>query len=417
MHKNLFIGIIYREEELIWLNKYSKSVLQIAANNFQWSFIEGLEANLHKPIDVISTLSMGSYPLGSRKLFVQSKIFCKGKNSYFKYLGYINFYLIKGFCRFILLTLELIKWIKKNPNGNIYVYSLHSPYLWSLYFTKGYRQKNKIKYCLIVPDLVGKYAILDPIYTLSGIWERIDSFFLLKLSRNADCFVLLTKDMLEPLKIGNKPYTIIEGLTSPKALSLPKAKSLKNNIDSDKKIVVYAGSLLNVFGIQMLMDSFLKIHNKNYELWICGPKNESKTVIEYSQKDNRIRYLGFLRKTEISDVIDKATILINPRPNIGNYVKYSFPSKTMEYLLSGKPVLMFKLDGIPKDYYDHIYFIDNYNEFSISQAITFVCEKTEVELNDFGSRAKRFITERKNSKIQVKKAMLIIEKLKSTYTL
>ena len=43
--RNLFIGILHRKKELKWLNRNSKSGIQIAANNFQWNFIDGIEKN------------------------------------------------------------------------------------------------------------------------------------------------------------------------------------------------------------------------------------------------------------------------------------------------------------------------------------------------------------------------------------
>jgi len=46
--------------------------LQVAANNFQWNFIQGLETNLKECVDVISTFSMGSFPKSSKKIFVKS---------------------------------------------------------------------------------------------------------------------------------------------------------------------------------------------------------------------------------------------------------------------------------------------------------------------------------------------------------
>jgi len=180
----------------------------------------------------------------------------------------------------------------------------------------------------------------------------------------------------------------------------------------DKKIILYTGSLLNDFGIETLLKAFLQIENKNYELWLCGPTNESESVIEYTKIENRIKYLGFLRKDEVVKLQQNASVLINPRPNIGEYVKYSFPSKTMEYLLSGKPVIMFKLDGIPDDYYDYIYFIDNYDVDSIAETLITVCEKTDDELMKFGNKAQKFVRENKNSTLQTEKAIKMIEKLK-----
>jgi len=309
-----------------------------------------------------------------------------------------------------LLYFELRKWIKNNKNGNIFVYSLYTPYLWALFLLKSHRNKHNIKYCLIVPDLIGKYGIMQPFYTINGIWHRIDSFFIYKLLHQANCFVFLTKHMANTIDIGNKPFTIIEGL-----ITVNKNKCINKPIkqSESKKIILYTGSLLYDFGIETLLKAFVKIHNNNYELWLCGPINESKIVIEYSILDRRIKYLGFLNKEEVIEVQQKATVLINPRPNIGEYVKYSFPSKTMEYLLSGKPVIMYRLDGIPEEYYNFIYTIERYDVESIAQTILSVCEKSEIELLEFGIKARKFIIENKNSIIQTKKIIEMMKKNKN----
>jgi glycosyltransferase involved in cell wall biosynthesis len=403
---NLFLGILHRDNDIDWLTKYSKTSIQVAANNFQWSFIRGLETNLNESIDIISTLSMGSFPKSSRKLLVRSRNIKHNKESIFQYLGYVNFYFIKGFCRSFNLFIELRKWIKNNPKGGtLYVYSLYSPYLWALNFLKNIRHKNNIKYCLIIPDLMGKYGMLSPWYTISGIWRRIDSFFLYKLSHQADCYVFLTKYMSEPMNIGIKPYTVIEGLISTTTKISNVHYSVLNEMPLITNVILYTGSLLKDFGIEMLLKAFLKIEDENYELWICGPYNESKTVQKYAKIDQRIKYLGFLQKDAVAKLQQKATVLINPRPNIGEYVKYSFPSKTMEYLLSGIPVIMFKLDGIPDDYYEHIYFIEKYNANSIAQKMIEICNKSRGELSDFGKKAKMFIINKKDCTSQTKKVI------------
>ena len=115
MSKNLFIGILHLEKDETWLKSYSKSGIQVAANNFQWNFISGLEQNFNTPPDIISTLSMGSFPFSGKKLFIRSSKHKRLKRATFKYIGYINFYVIKGLIRFTFLVIELFKWIRKKP--------------------------------------------------------------------------------------------------------------------------------------------------------------------------------------------------------------------------------------------------------------------------------------------------------------
>ena len=56
----------------------------------------------------------------------------------------------------------------------------------------------------------------------------------------------------------------------------------------------------------------------------------------------------------------EAKLLINLRNPEDKYTKYSFPSKTFEYMVSGTPFFTTKLEGIPSEYYNYLYCIDSY---------------------------------------------------------
>jgi glycosyltransferase involved in cell wall biosynthesis len=217
--------------------------------------------------------------------------------------------------------------------------------------------------------------------------------------------------MVEPMNIKKKPYTVIEGMI-PNSRNVSSYQAIKaEQPTKGNKVILYTGSLLAEFGIEKLLEAFMKIKDESYELWICGPLTESKIVSLYCKKDTRIKYLGFLQKDDVIKAQQMATVLVNPRPNIGEYVKYSFPSKTMEYLLSGKPIIMFKLDGLPEDYFDFIYFFKEYNCDSIAKTIIDVCSKSEVELDQFGLKAQAFVLGYKNNLIQTKKAIDLVEQI------
>ena len=59
----------------------------------------------------------------------------------------------------------------------------------------------------------------------------------------------------------------------------------------------------------------------------------------------------------------QATLLVNPRKGHEEYTKYSFPSKTMEYMASGTPTIMYKLPGLPIEYEEYLVLLpDNSQE-------------------------------------------------------
>ena len=73
------------------------------------------------------------------------------------------------------------------------------------------------------------------------------------------------------------------------------------------------------------------------------------------ERDWRITFTGQITPEAAATYVESATVLVNPRPNGEAYTRYSFPSKNIDYLLSGKPVVAFVLDGMSPDYRNFLF--------------------------------------------------------------
>jgi len=180
-----------------------------------------------------------------------------------------------------------------------------------------------------------------------------------KYIAGVDAFVLLTEAMKDALYVGTRPYMVVEGIVD----EIPEMHEEKPASDGIKRIV-YAGKMNIKFGIKELVDAFMKIEDENYQLILCGDGDARSYVEEKMKADHRIDYKGQVTAAKAKEYIQSADVLVNPRPNNEEYTKYSFPSKTIEYLLSGKPVVAYMLDGMPDIYRDFIYNIEDYSSFS-----------------------------------------------------
>ena len=112
-----------------------------------------------------------------------------------------------------------------------------------------------------------------------------------------------------------------------------------------------------------------------------------------------------LLNTQIVDKEMEATLLVNPRPTDEEYVKYSFPSKTMEYMASGTPVLTTVLPGMPKEYHPYVYLLEDETADGIAEKLRQVLEQSDEALFQKGCEARNFILERKNNVIQAQKIL------------
>ena len=118
-----------------------------------------------------------------------------------------------------------------------------------------------------------------------------------------------------------------------------------------------------------------------------------------SEKDQE-KVKGFFEKVVAEQI--KASLLVNPRPTQEEFTKYSFPSKNMEYMVSGTPIVTTKLPGMPAEYNDFVYLFDDETVPGMSQKINELLGKSAEELHHFGSLSKSFVLGKKNNVVQAK---------------
>ena len=219
--------------------------------------------------------------------------------------------------------------------------------------------------------------------------------------RHCTHYVLLTQAMNDYLNKQGKPYVILEGHADITMADKIPAMEKKNS----PRICFYAGGVSKRYGLGNLVDGFRKADIPDAALHIYGPGDYVKELQQIAAEDERIFYGGMLLNTEIVDKEQEATLLVNPRPTDEEYVKYSFPSKTMEYMASGTPVLTTVLPGMPKEYHPYVYLLEDETADGIAEMLKKVLANSDEALFQKGMEARRFVLEQKNNVIQARKIL------------
>jgi glycosyltransferase involved in cell wall biosynthesis len=210
--------------------------------------------------------------------------------------------------------------------------------------------------------------------------------------------------MKNRLPIENKPSVVVEGVY--------KHQNHENITQAESyNTILYSGGLSKRYGIVELLRAFEGIKSTNYRLWFCGSGDAENEIELYAKNDKRVTHWGQLPHLEVLKLQKRATVLVNPRKSEGIFTKYSFPSKTIEYLASGRPTIMNRLDGIPDEYFDYCFVPESEDEEGLRQCIINVCEKPSSELTTFGIKAKDFILKNKNPQAQAQKIYDLINTL------
>lgn len=217
-------------------------------------------------------------------------------------------------------------------------------------------------------------------------------------------YVLLTEAMNPVMNPKNRPYIVMEALCDPQMSNSEKLTKF------EKKTIMYAGGLHEKYGLKTLTEAFMRIKDTDIRLLIYGGGSFSEDLIRFSKFDTRIQYMGLASNSEVLNSEIKSYLLVNPRPTTEQFTKYSFPSKNMEYMTSGTPLLTTKLQGMPEDYYPYVYLFEDETVEGYKNAIEGILKLNATEVDSKGTRAKDWVLKTKNYTVQAKRILNCISK-------
>ena len=216
-------------------------------------------------------------------------------------------------------------------------------------------------------------------------------------------YVFLTEAMNPVVNTKNRPYIIVEGLCD-------SSTTLAADCRKDSpRVVMYAGSLHEKYGLKLLVDSFLSLKPENAKLVIYGSGPYEKELRSICESNDNVEYRGLQPTEKILAAERTATLLINPRPTVEEFTKYSFPSKNMEYMASGTPLLTTRLPGIPSDYAPCVYYFDGETQKAFSEKLDEVLSLPDEELRAKGHQAQAFVLQNKNNIAQSERILKLLQ--------
>ena len=401
----LFLGGLFpKETESEIINK-SKGNVQNAANNLQWEIVKGLNSNLEEPVKILNSLYIGSYPKRYKEIYIKDYHFSQDLNGVeSQNIGFLNVTGIKDFSRYRSLRPYLKEWALAAGGKKkvVIAYAMTATFTRLLQYVK--KINHNVVTCLIVPDLPQYMNLTNQNSKLYTILKKAEINQIEKNMKCIDSYVVLTEQMAKALKI-EVPFIVVEGISTDLFQGI-------NAISNTEKIktILYTGALDEKYGILDLLTSFSKLQNQDIQLIICGAGDSENEIINASKKDKRINFKGLLKREEVLELQKSSTLLVNPRSNNEEYTKYSFPSKILEYMSSGTPVMAYKLEGMSEEYFDYMYRAPDHKE-GLTIALKEVLTKPEKELQEMGQKAKEFVLEQKNGHKQTQKIIKMIKNI------
>lgn len=391
--KLLYVGSYITQDVVDKIVKTSKNKPSVAPVNFQRNLLLGMSKQLQE-MEIFSLPPVAMVP-GS-KWFGWGKnektVYGNIKSSYFPV---VNFPILKQFSTAASTFAMVNRWARSNAEGDgkVLVYAL-TPMV-AIPLCMALRSKNIEKYVIITDPV--EYASNFQQY---GLWKQLLMKFnwilMHSIENRFDGYIVLTEELAKNLGEAADHHIIVEGVADTSIFA-----DIPDVGKANPPALMYSGALTYGFGIPKLLEAFM-LTKGDYQLWLYGNGDCEALIREKEKQDSRIHYFGKVKWSEMLTAMKAASCLISFKEPGTIQAKCQFPSKIMEYMASGTPVLSTRIEGIPDAYFDYLIPI-KYEVEAASRKIQEILSLSLEELAEIGRRSVRFVEENKSCEIQAKK--------------
>ena len=372
-----------------YLQKYNNKVQQ-QGQKYNQLLMEGF---VHNGAEVISISSRPINRAIEKKLFFRKETDFENGIKY-HYVSFINYPVLRNFTVLVNVFFKILFMKKKRNETVVLCDALNIAASSAAWLASKLSGLYSVAVVTDVPCHRPDNAKI-PFHEKVNLW----------LMKKFDGYLLLTEQMSDIVNPKKRPYVVLEGHSD---VSMAEVEnSLENKYE--KKVCFYAGTLRKVYGIEYLVRGFIKANIPDSELHIYGDGDFREELKKLAEEYSSVKYMGIAPNSVIVENELKSTLLVNPRPTDADYTKYSFPSKNMEYMASGTPVLTTRLPGMPAEYNDYVYLIEDESTEGVCAALESVMKLSREELHEKGGSAKAFVMENKNNCIQAGKVLEMIK--------
>lgn len=351
----------------------------VQTHRFAWSFARCLRFAFGEVV-LASSYPVQNFPL-VRKIY-----FPKHNFKHLDFPGislfFLNIIILKHLTRFLSCIFYVSSHCLRGESNLIFVHGLHSPYL----LFGRLMQIFGAKIIVVMTDLPG--LILPTDNLPARMLKRLDLRLIRLIVSGADGVISVAPKLSEffsPFK--NK--LVVPGILN--AALHPDPNS--GFIDRRAPFVVsYAGGLSKAYGVDRLIDAVLLMDKDiNLELLLYGKGDQVERIKRVSENDPRVRYCGYIDSDALFPLLIKSDLLINPRPSDESFSQMSFPSKIIEYMYTGRPVLTTRIQSIPLDMSGYLYYIEDESSNGIKNAMIDIMKISTSELNYIGMSGRSFV--------------------------
>ena len=341
-----------------------------AANRFQLGLLDGLLATGLRHATAITALPIAAVPR-PRKVFVRSQRWSLGARIDIVAPGFVNLPPIKPFSVHTRLT-RAGRLARAGVSAILAYNAVPGPGSAGLAVAR----KLGVPFICVVADHDPSCIGRSPLRAGEQWWSN-------RILAGSDGLVVLSGHTARDLA-GGRPWIKIDGGVGRDWDELPQLAPLR-------KTVVYAGTPAYVSGARLLLEAFARVDDPEMKIVFAGRGGLEDEIRAAASRDPRIEVRGFTTREELRQLLASATVLVNPRLSAPSENRYNFPSKILDYLASGRPVITTLAGDLDPVYADVAIPLRDETPTALAALMQEVCARSEQELTMIGSRGRDFV--------------------------
>ncbi|MBX3119935.1 MAG: glycosyltransferase [Fimbriimonadaceae bacterium] len=329
MPKNKELSILYLGAFTPDRPEYKNSATSTAGNIFQLNFLAAFKpAGLPAP-EVCSYRPMPSFPR-SKKLFYLGGKDILSDGTQVRFLAFLNLGALKIITLGLSSCLQVIRWGLRNRASKrrvVIAYNLTAPPAWPIFWA------CRLVGCEFVPFIGDIYV---PGEVVKDTWLRRREFAgQRRIIPKVDGLLVANQAIIEDFAQGRDALLIEGGVPS----AFVQRFASRHKQDEDHFNIVFAGQLSELNGIPLIIEAMKRLQGDRYRLSIAGGGEYADAVKKAAEADPRITYHGLIPHHEVLALYAKADLLLSLRRTHYQTHRYVFPSKVVECLATGCPLL------------------------------------------------------------------------------
>ncbi len=387
----VFVGCVVPEGP-----RYHTAAFSQAGQMYQRELLSGLARAGLAPSVVLSALPLPGYPK-SRRLWVRGEEAGLPDGTPLKLLPFINVTPLKQVTIGLATLVRLLLWgYRTRGSGSrlVYTYNLSVP---------------PGLFTLLGARIVGAKAVVSlcdvnvPGATVPDKWAwRLDYWLHRRLAPRFDAHVVASDAIARDFAAG-KPCLRVEGGIRKEQLAAEAAASPGGDGEKETFVVTATGRLDDINGIPVLLRAFSLLEGSQYRLRIAGAGPLEGLVRQAAAADPRIAFYGLISFTEVLGLYRDSDVLVNMRITKGMSTNYFFPSKMMEYLASGTPVVTTCTGHVEEEFGALVYLLRDETPEGLADAIRLAARQGSTERRNLGRKAREYMLAHKTWSAQALK--------------